>query len=109
YLFLIMGIAIPMKLWQQGVSIGSTGTPPHPSAALDVNSQTGGMLFPRMTTAQRNSIVSPAEGLFIFNTDTRCFEFYNNLSASWQQMYCACEYPAPPVLQSATSNTYQGF
>lgn len=108
-LLIMAGACIPMTLWQQGVSIGTSGAPPHQSAALDVNSQTGGMLFPRMTTAQRNSIVSPAEGLFIFNTDTRCFEFYNNLSASWQQMYCACEYPAPPVLQSATSNTYQGF
>lgn len=109
YLFLIMGIAIPMKLWQQGVSIGSTGTPPHPSAALDVNSQTGGVLFPRITTAQRNSITSPAEGLFIFNTDTRCFEYYNNSTATWQSLHCICNYPAPPVIMPPAVTTYDGF
>lgn len=36
-----------------------------------------GLLPPRMTTAQRNAIANPAEGLLIFNTTTKCLENWN--------------------------------
>ena len=49
------------------VGIGTNS--PNANAALDVVSTTQGILFPRMTTAQRNAISNPAEGLTIFNTD----------------------------------------
>lgn len=39
------------------------------SAALNVNSSTKGVVFPRMTRAQRNAIFMPAQGLMIFQTD----------------------------------------
>ncbi len=59
--------------------VGQTGvgtTSPNASAKLDVTSTTQGFLTPRMTTAQRNAIASPATGLVIFNTETNCFNFY---------------------------------
>src|SRR6185436_4536488 len=62
-----------------GVSINATNTPAHPSAMLDVSSTAApytGMLIPRMTTANRNSIVSPATGLQIYNTDCGINEYY---------------------------------
>jgi hypothetical protein len=40
------------------------------SAALDVTSTTGGILFPRMTGTQRDAIASPANGLVLYNTTT---------------------------------------
>jgi hypothetical protein len=49
--------------------VGIGTTTPNSNSALDVVSTSQGMLFPRMTTAQRNAIVSPAKGLTIFNTD----------------------------------------
>ena len=61
----------------QGVSISANGTPPDPSAMLDIQSTLGGVLFPRMTETQRNAIANPQEGLFVFNTTSRCFEVYN--------------------------------
>jgi hypothetical protein len=40
------------------------------SAALAITSTTQGVLFPRMTSTQRDAIVSPASGLVIYNTTT---------------------------------------
>jgi hypothetical protein len=39
------------------------------SAILEISSTTKGVLFPKMTVAQRDAIVSPAIGLMIYNTD----------------------------------------
>jgi hypothetical protein len=38
------------------------------SAILNVNSTTQGVLFPRMTTTQKNAIATPATGLVVFDT-----------------------------------------
>jgi len=50
---------------------------PQASAMLEVESATRGLLFPRITTAERNAIASPANGLSIFNTTTSCMEYYD--------------------------------
>lgn len=44
------------------------GTSPDAAAALEVSSTTAGVLFPRMTTTQRDAISSPPDGLVIYNT-----------------------------------------
>lgn len=49
------------------LGIGTTAT--NSSAALEVNSTTKGILFPRVTLAQRDLIASPAKGLVIMCTD----------------------------------------
>ena len=59
-------IAALFRSGQVGIGTG-TGTP-DVSAALDVTSTTQGVLFPRMTTTQRNAIATPADGLVIYNT-----------------------------------------
>ena len=48
------------------------------SAQLQANSTTKGFLIPRMTTAQRNAIGTPAEGLQVFDTDLHCLFLYAN-------------------------------
>ena len=50
----------------QNVGIGTTT----PATILDVTSTTQGVLLPRVTTAQMNAIVSPANGLLVTNTDS---------------------------------------
>jgi len=52
------------------------GTAPNASAKLDVSSTTQGMLVPRMTTAQRNAIATPATGLMVFDITLNGFVFY---------------------------------
>lgn len=61
----------------QSVAINNDGSLPNASAILDIKSTTKGLLMPRMTTAQRNVIITPAEGLKVFDTDTKTFWFYN--------------------------------
>ena len=50
---------------------------PASSAILDITSTNKGILFPRMTSAQRNAIATPDIGLYIFDTDTKSPWFYN--------------------------------
>lgn len=66
---------------------------PAASAMLDVVSSNKGFLPPRMTTAQRDGIVSPAVGLVIYNTSTNCLNFYNG--TEW---YSTCGAPATPTV-----------
>jgi len=65
----------------QGVAINTDGSDADASAMLDVSSTSKGLLLPRMTNDQRNSISNPAAGLMIFNTDVNILQFYNG--SSW--------------------------
>lgn len=55
--------------------VGIGTTTPHPSAVLDLSSSTQGLLIPRMTSAQRTDIISPASGLFVFDTDLNALAY----------------------------------
>lgn len=59
------------------VGINADNSNPDASAMLDVKSTEKGILVPRMTTAQRTIISTPATGLLVFDTDTGGFWFYN--------------------------------
>lgn len=52
--------------------IGINTQTPDASAALDVVSTDKGMLIPRMTTAQKTAISTPAEGLIVYDTTLKC-------------------------------------
>jgi hypothetical protein len=71
---------IAVNIFAQSVGIGTTT--PNASAQLDVSSSTKGMLIPRMTDAEKNAIVAPAQGLMVFNTSTNSFQYYNGVSWS---------------------------
>ncbi|NTW31298.1 MAG: hypothetical protein HGB12_01460 [Bacteroidetes bacterium] len=75
----------------QGIAINTTGDSAVNSAIIDISSTTQGALMPRMTSAQRDVISSPAQGLMIYNITTKCFEFYE--SGGWYNMGCTCTPP----------------
>jgi len=58
----------------QNVGIGTST--PNPSARLDVSDNQRGILIPRLTTAERNAITSPARSLLIYNTDCNEYQYY---------------------------------
>lgn len=69
--------------YAQNVAINSTGAAPNNSAMLDISSTDKGILVPRMTISQRNTISSPAAGLMIYQTDsTEGFHFFDG--SNWQ-------------------------
>ena len=63
--------------------VGIGTVTPDASSILDVTSTTQGMLTPRMTTVQRTAIVSPADGLIVYDTDLKSFYHYNSTTTSW--------------------------
>jgi len=69
-------------LLAQGIGLGTTT--PDASAALDITSTDKGVLVPRLTTAQREMIASPAQGLLVYDTDTESFWFKG--TGSWLQL-----------------------
>ena len=61
--------------------IGIGTTTPDASSILDMTSTAQGVLIPRMTSAQRGSISSPAVGLQVYDTTTNSVWIFNG--ASW--------------------------
>ena len=62
---------------QGNAQTGIGTTTPDASAKLEVSSTSKGILFPRMTTVQRNAIISPANGLHVFDTDVNALWFFD--------------------------------
>jgi len=61
--FLFLPIISAESLWAQQVIIGDTTLGIEPTAVLQLSDTSHGFLLPRLTTAQRNALQSPAEGL----------------------------------------------
>ncbi|MHC0443295.1 hypothetical protein [Flavobacterium sp. 3-210] len=57
--------------------VGIGTVTPNASSVLDIVSTTQGILAPRMSTAQRIAIPTPAEGLLVYDTDLKSFYYYS--------------------------------
>lgn len=71
FTFFLIGI-IPFTFAQVGIGTGN----PDNSAILDISASGKGVLFPRLTTTQRNAITTPAIGLHVFDLTTNSLWFY---------------------------------
>jgi len=78
---IILFLLIGAYSYAQNVGIGSESFTPDPSAMLEVKATDKGFLPPRMTNSERDNILNPADGLFIFNTTTGCLNY--RLNNSW--------------------------
>src|ERR1700722_1030346 len=66
------------------VAINTDGSQPDGSAMLDIKSGAKGLLIPRMTTAQRSAVGTPADGLMVYDTDTKGVWVYQS-GIGWMQ------------------------
>ncbi|RLD56059.1 MAG: hypothetical protein DRJ01_15775 [Bacteroidetes bacterium] len=60
------------------------------TAMLDVNSNSKGMLVPRLSSTERIAIINPATGLMVFDTNLQCFFYYNG--TAWVNLLSASDY-----------------
>ena len=89
----------------QSAAINNDGSNADASAMLDVKSTNKGMLVPRMTTAQRTAIASPAKGLLVFDNDTGDFWFYNGTAWTSLSSGPSTQYWAPSGNNISNTNT----
>jgi hypothetical protein len=80
--------------------IGIGTTTPNAKAALDIKATDKGVLFPNLTTVQRNAITNPPNGLHVFNSEERCLNYYDSVNAIWN---CYCSH-CQAVVVSISSN-----
>ncbi len=64
------------------IGIGTSN--PNSSSILDVESSEKGVLIPRMDNTAMNDIVSPADGLLIYNTEENCLFLYKE--SGWSSL-----------------------
>lgn len=55
---------------------------PDPSAELTIESDSRGVVFPRMTTTQKEAIATPASGLMVYDTSKKCLSMNVGTSAA---------------------------
>lgn len=82
-LFIFLSLTVGLNAWSQ-VAINTDGTLPNSSAMLDVKSTGKGVLFPRMSSTERNAIAAPAAGLVIYNTTENALNVYTG--SAWTSM-----------------------
>lgn len=93
----------------QNIGIGTTS--PNPKAILDVQASNKGVLFPRLSTVQRDAIVDPPDGLHIFNTDERCLNFFDSLYQVWN-CYCdmdSCKWQVVTLPSGCSINFFSAY
>jgi hypothetical protein len=69
---------------QNNVGIGTTT--PDASSILELQSTSQGVLVPRMTTAQRLAVATPANGLLVYDITVGCFFYYDTPNTTWQNL-----------------------
>jgi uncharacterized protein (TIGR02145 family) len=92
-------VALAFSTLTSFAQVGIGTTSPNSNAALELESSSQGMLFPRMTTTQRNVINAPAEGLTIFNTTDDCLQTY---TGTWDCVTAPATIPNNATCASAT-------
>jgi hypothetical protein len=117
-IFFLLGTLYFISGLNAQVAINNDGSSPDGSAMLEVKSTDKGFLPPRMTTAQRDAIPGPVEGLVIYNTDKNSLQWfigytwYSAISGAetWPSGYVHCN-PGNPtevveVINPATGKTW---
>lgn len=74
---LLMFFSMSDMFAQSNVGVGTMT--PDPSALLDLTSSDKGILIPRLNSIQRINVVSPAEGLMVYDIDTDSFWYFDGV------------------------------
>lgn len=82
YIALQLGLFVSSVSFSQSVSINNDGAIPDSTAIVDISSTKKGLLIPRMTLQQKNTIANAAVGLLVYQTDGDS-GFYYYTGSAW--------------------------
>jgi uncharacterized protein (TIGR02145 family) len=104
---LLIILAFLLTTITSNAQIGIGTNSPNANASLDVVSNSQGMLLPRMTTAQRDAISSPAKGLSIFNTTLNCIQtnIGSSTTVNWKCLGLSPSSNGTAIVSAFTCNT----
>ena len=77
--FLIAWSLLLITISHAQVAVNTDGSAANSSAMLDIKSDSKGLLIPRLDSTSRKAIASPANGLMVFDTDTKSFWYYSTV------------------------------
>ena len=103
YICLSSILSLSEKSFSQTNNVGIGTLNPDNSAVLDLTAPANdkGFLVPRLTTAQRNAIAAPANGLLVYDTNFNCFFYF---STSWISL-CQLSGPIGPTGATGIAGT----
>ena len=87
------------------VSVNTDGSQPDNSAMLDVKSASKGLLIPRLTQSQIESISGPANGLLVYCVTDGKLYIYTKISAEWKEVAFGGSTISPPAFTCGSSFT----
>jgi uncharacterized protein (TIGR02145 family) len=99
----ILIVFFTLVLCNTYAQVGIGTDTPDASAIMELQSTEKGFLPPRLSTAQRDAISNPAEGLIIYNLDNKCLEFFNGLD--WISACDGSVVTSAPAVTTVTSTT----
>jgi len=104
-LFLLTFILLTnIKSFSQVVISENSGATPDPSSMLDIQSNSKGLLIPRLTTAERTGISSAAEGLLVYDSDLKSFFIYGKTAKGTVDWYNISD--ASGIWSRSNNNVY---
>jgi hypothetical protein len=92
------------QIFDNGTSVGIGTATPNSNAALDVSSTSKGVLFPRLTTSQRDAISSPEFGLVVYNSTLDELQVYKRGAETLNISQASYN-----MTNSASNGVYQSF
>jgi hypothetical protein len=98
-IFLFVSIASSAQTDNMGIGTLTPDT----SARLEVSANNKGFLTPRMTSADRNAISNPAEGLLVYDLSTSSFWYFK--SGNWTELLTQIPPVPSNVLFSSLNQT----
>ncbi|MBE7443022.1 MAG: tail fiber domain-containing protein [Flavobacteriales bacterium] len=84
HFLLLFLVVFTTSIFAQNNSVGIGTTTPDNSAILDLVSTNQGLLIPRNNTSGITTITAPSDGLILYNTDDKCYWFWNN--SAWKRL-----------------------
>lgn len=82
FVIFCFSLFVSCAVWAQNVAINEDGSLPDPSAILDLQSDSRGLLIPRMSAAEMEAIEHPATGLLVYGMGEESGLFYYD-GADW--------------------------